>query len=65
MRHPCVGDLTYGADPVLAGKLVLKRQWLHAVQLGFEHPGSGQRIVIRSDYPPDLAEALVRLREGA
>ncbi|HEY5990686.1 MAG TPA: RluA family pseudouridine synthase, partial [Streptosporangiaceae bacterium] len=28
MRHPCVGDRLYGADPVLAGRLELSRQWL-------------------------------------
>ena len=38
-RHPCVGDLTYGADPTLAKRLGLTRQWLHAMRLGFEHPG--------------------------
>ena len=38
---PCVGDLTYGADPVLARRLGLTRQWLHARELGFEHPGTG------------------------
>src|SRR6185436_3557226 len=38
LRHPCVGDLTYGADPTLAARLGLHRQWLHARQLGFAHP---------------------------
>src|SRR6185295_15687764 len=38
LRHPCVGDLTYGADPRLAEQLGLNRQWLHAVRLGFTHP---------------------------
>src|SRR6202000_1499833 len=38
VRHPCAGDLTYGADPVLAKHLGLTRQWLHARQLGFAHP---------------------------
>ena len=38
LRHPCVGDLTYGADPTLAARLGLHRQWLHARRLGFEHP---------------------------
>lgn len=65
MRHPCVGDLTYGADPTLAKRLGLERQWLHAVSLGFEHPSSGERIVVTSVYPPDLATALARLRESA
>ena len=42
VRHPCVGDLTYGADPVLAQRLGLSRQWLHARELGFEHPATGE-----------------------
>ena len=58
MRHPCVGDLTYGADPVLAKRLALQRQWLHAVRLAFEHPGSGARVEFSSPYAPDLQRAL-------
>ena len=37
-RHPCVGDLTYGADPTIAKRLGLTRQWLHAVQAGLRAP---------------------------
>ena len=62
LRHPCVGDLTYGADPTLAARLGLTRQWLHAVRLAFDHPESGERVAFTSDYPDDLAEALRRLR---
>ena len=62
IRHPCVGDLLYGADPVLAERLGLARQWLHAVRLGFPHPGSGEWLVVASDYPADLSLALERLR---
>jgi 23S rRNA pseudouridine1911/1915/1917 synthase len=40
VRHPCCGDLLYGADPVLSKHLGLTRQWLHARALGFEHPSS-------------------------
>jgi 23S rRNA pseudouridine1911/1915/1917 synthase len=58
IKHPCVGDLQYGADPTLAERLGLRRQWLHAVRLGFVHPGSGEPIVFTSPYPPDLATAL-------
>jgi 23S rRNA pseudouridine1911/1915/1917 synthase len=58
MRHPCVGDTTYGADPTLATRLGLERQWLHAVQLGFEHPDTGDWIEFHSEYPNDLAAAL-------
>ena len=62
MRHPCVGDLTYGADPVLAERLGLSRQWLHAVALEIEHPGTGERVRFTSSYPDDLDLALERLR---
>jgi 23S rRNA pseudouridine1911/1915/1917 synthase len=58
LHHPCVGDLTYGADPVLSKRLGLQRQWLHAVGLGFEHPGSGRRVDFASPYPQDLQLAL-------
>jgi 23S rRNA pseudouridine1911/1915/1917 synthase len=58
LRHPCCGDLLYGADPVLAAHLGLTRQWLHAVQLSFEHPATGERVTFSSPYPDDLAHAL-------
>ncbi|WP_275003752.1 RluA family pseudouridine synthase [Promicromonospora iranensis] len=58
LRHPLVGDLTYGADPVLASKVGLTRQWLHAHRLGFEHPTTGRRVEVESQYPADLAAAL-------
>ncbi|GAA2741557.1 MULTISPECIES: RluA family pseudouridine synthase [Kitasatospora] len=58
LRHPCVGDLTYGADPTLAKRLGLTRQWLHAVSLGFEHPEDGQWVEFTSEYPADLQQAL-------
>ncbi|MEU7817412.1 RluA family pseudouridine synthase [Pseudonocardia sp. NPDC049154] len=63
LRHPCVGDLTYGADPTLATRLGLQRQWLHARSLGFEHPADGRWVEFTSEYPPDLARALERLRD--
>ncbi len=62
IRHPCAGDLLYGADPVLAERLGLTRQWLHAVSLAFAHPADGSRVEFRSDYPADLAHALDVLR---
>ncbi|MBI0296425.1 RluA family pseudouridine synthase [Streptomyces sp. PRKS01-29] len=57
-RHPCVGDLTYGADPTLAKRLKLTRQWLHAVRLGFGHPAHGGWVEFESAYPDDLRGAL-------
>ena len=58
LRHPCCGDLLYGADPVLAAHLGLTRQWLHAVRLSFEHPATGEQVTFSSGYPDDLARAL-------
>ena len=63
LRHPCVGDLTYGADPTLSARLGLDRQWLHALRLSFDHPDTGQRVTFTSSYPPDLAAALDVLRD--
>jgi len=63
IRHPCVGDRLYGADPVLAAHLGLTRQWLHAIRLGFAHPGDGRPVEFTSEYPEDLAHALDVLRD--
>ncbi|NUS17136.1 MAG: RluA family pseudouridine synthase [Streptomyces sp.] len=61
-RHPCVGDVTYGADPTMARRLGLTRQWLHAKELGFEHPADGLWVQFASEYPDDLRQALETVR---
>jgi 23S rRNA pseudouridine1911/1915/1917 synthase len=58
IRHPCVGDLTYGADPTLARHLGLDRQWLHASALRFAHPADGREMSFTSAPPADLQHAL-------
>ncbi|NLE98295.1 MAG: RluA family pseudouridine synthase [Propionibacterium sp.] len=65
MGHPCVGDPLYGADPVLAEALGLERQWLHAVGLGFTHPGTGEYVEFGSSYPDDLSRALQLIRDAS
>jgi 23S rRNA pseudouridine1911/1915/1917 synthase len=64
LHHPCVGDLTYGADPTLSARLGLSRQWLHARTLGFAHPDDGRWVEFTSPYPADLESALERLRDA-
>lgn len=64
LKHPCVGDLTYGADPTLSKRVGLERQWLHAVRLGFEHPDTGEHVEYESSYPDDLAHALAVIRDA-
>jgi 23S rRNA pseudouridine1911/1915/1917 synthase len=61
-RHPCVGDAMYGADPTMSSRLGLTRQWLHAVQLAFAHPATGDRVTFTTGYPEDLQHALDVLR---
>jgi len=63
VRHPCVGDLTYGADPTLAARLGLTRQWLHARRLAFAHPADGRPLVFDSPPPADLQAVLDRLAD--
>jgi 23S rRNA pseudouridine1911/1915/1917 synthase len=53
---PVVGDQTYGVPGA-----ELSRQFLHAAELSFPHPFSGERIEARSSLPPDLEAALERL----
>ncbi|HEX4677980.1 MAG TPA: RluA family pseudouridine synthase [Gaiellaceae bacterium] len=53
---PVVGDQTYGVPGA-----ELSRQFLHAAELSFPHPFSGEPIEARSELPQDLEAALERL----
>ncbi len=61
-KHPLVGDTMYGADPKLAAKLGITRQWLHAMRLRFVHPISEAPVEFESSYPADLNSVLEQLR---
>ncbi|MDX6702599.1 MAG: rRNA synthase, partial [Baekduia sp.] len=56
--HPVAGDPEYGR----AGLLGLRRQFLHAARLAFEHPVTGAAVAVESPLPDDLATALERAR---
>ena len=58
LRHPLVGDLAYGADPVLAARIEIKRPWLHAIELTFNQPATDERITLSAPLPDDLKRAL-------
>ncbi len=58
--HPLTGDETYGG----AERYGLRRQFLHAHRLAFEHPRSGERLSFSSPLPDDLAAALEAARGG-
>jgi 23S rRNA pseudouridine1911/1915/1917 synthase len=54
--HPVCGDPEYGT----AGVLGLRRQFLHAARLAFDHPFTGGRVDVLSPLPADLRDALAR-----
>ena len=55
---PVAGDPIYG----VRGDLGLRRQFLHAHRLRFEHPFTGEEVDVTSPLPPDLAAALEHAR---
>jgi len=65
LRHPLVGDMTYGADHTIAERLEITRPWLHARELKFRHPGTGAQIEFFSEYPADLTRTLEILAGNA
>lgn len=74
--HPVAGDSVYGvgwyrgmsstgqrwAKAFLAQ---LPRQFLHASELSFHHPETGEGLTFRSDLPSDLASSLAWARANA
>ena len=54
---PVVGDPVYGVSEAALG-----RQFLHAGELGFDHPFTGERVEVESPLPPELDSYLGRLR---
>jgi 23S rRNA pseudouridine1911/1915/1917 synthase len=66
MGHPVVGDTMYGAPKQARGKnavIGLERNFLHAAELEFRHPRSGQAIALNSALPEELREFLGMVEE--
>ncbi|MCX9147843.1 RluA family pseudouridine synthase [Erythrobacter sp. WG] len=66
--HPLLGDPAYGRTPKslrpVLERLGFARQALHAAQLGFVHPVSGENVLFRSDCPQDMATLIDQLRHS-
>lgn len=60
--HPLVGDSTYGDRRTTLG---LGRPFLHAAELAFDHPSTGERVTFTSPLPDDLATLLATLEPVA
>ncbi len=67
LGHPLVGDKIYCDDGIAflrrwdgqmdesdLARLELPRHALHALDLGFAHPATGEGVVLRAPVPPDL-----------
>jgi 23S rRNA pseudouridine1911/1915/1917 synthase len=64
MGHPVVGDTMYGAPRQARGKnavIGLGRNFLHAAELEFRHPRSGEMVVLKSELPEELREFLAKV----
>ncbi|MDJ0767545.1 MAG: RluA family pseudouridine synthase [Ilumatobacter sp.] len=58
INHPLVGDPVYGQR---RPNLQVGRPFLHAAELAFDHPGSGERVTFHSELAADLADRLATL----
>ncbi len=59
IEAPIVGDSLYGFR---RQRVRLKRQFLHAARLCFDHPTTSERLCFDSPLPPELATVLTQLR---
>jgi 23S rRNA pseudouridine1911/1915/1917 synthase len=75
MGHPLFGDVTYGGNRIVKGTVfqkykqfvenclaVLPRQALHARELGFIHPATGEALRFEAPMPTDMEEVIQRWR---
>ena len=69
LKHPVVGDETYGGgrdntikDPRLRARIrSLGRHFLHAEKLGFKHPTTGEFVKFESSLPSELEDLLTQI----
>jgi 23S rRNA pseudouridine955/2504/2580 synthase len=67
LKHPIAGDDKYGnfaLNKELAGQ-GLKRMFLHAAKLSFNHPVTGEPLIFEAPLPDDLQQFLDRLDKDA
>lgn len=59
LKHPLVGDTTYvGKKRQALDPLWCPRQFLHASQVRFTHPRSGEEVAVQAPLPADLQQVL-------
>lgn len=73
LKHPVVGDETYGSgrdkvvsDPVIRAKIArLDRQFLHAERLRFRHPRTKKELSFSADLPAELQALLDTIKKSS
>lgn len=73
--HPLFNDATYGGNHIVKGTVftkykqfvencfqILPRQALHAKELGFVHPATGEQMMFTSELPAEMKEVIERWR---
>jgi 23S rRNA pseudouridine1911/1915/1917 synthase len=61
IKSPIVGDLIYGYRKQ---RYSMKRNFLHASELSFNHPRTGERMHFTSELPPSLKATIDKLRQN-
>jgi tRNA pseudouridine65 synthase len=65
ISHPIVGDVNYGKGDVnrhYRARYALRRLALHAHLIGFHHPTTGARVVVRAPLGDALSSVLAALQ---
>jgi 23S rRNA pseudouridine1911/1915/1917 synthase len=71
LGHPIAGDTLYGAPQKLGNKTkvqtssLLSRNFLHAAELEFQHPRTGEKIALKRELPEELTGVLHRLENAS
>jgi tRNA pseudouridine65 synthase len=61
ISHPIVGDVNHGSGAInrhYRAHYDLHRLALHASSIAFDHPSTGERVVVSAPVPDDLSRAL-------
>ncbi len=74
--HPLFNDATYGGDRIRKGTIfskyrqfvdncfaLLPRHALHAKELGFRHPETGEEMIFQTELPEDMQQVLEKWRQ--
>ncbi len=64
LGHPVLGDPQYGTRSCRNLPCAPDRQMLHASELAFTHPASGEPMTFMAPMPPDMISVLTALREA-